>query len=73
MTTDRLLFARSLLVSVLEVLEIESEERAKLEVIQPLKRGRGRPRVITDRKAYKAKKAREYRAKKKSGATDAKD
>ena len=37
------------------------------KIVTKPKRPVGRPRTITDMKAYKAAKAREYRAKKKEG------
>lgn len=37
-----------------------------VNILSPLKRGRGRPRIHPDRKAYKAEKERERRAKKKA-------
>lgn len=42
-------------------------EAANIKDAHTPKRGRGRPRTITDMKVYKAMKQREYRARKKNG------
>lgn len=48
----------------------ELRERGDIIPAEAVKRGRGRPRVTDDRKAYKAQKERERRAKKKTEATE---
>lgn len=47
--------------------ELLAEAETKAAHLAPAKRGRGRPSTIADMKAYKAQKAREYRAARKAG------